>query len=459
VIRGAYVLSMDEAIGELSVGDVSVREGVIAGVAGRVDDPEAEVIDGRAMIVLPGLVDTHWHLWGTLLRGVIGDGPEHGWFARKARLGGHFEPGDTYLGVRLGLVEGLGGGITTVHDWAHNVLSAADAEANLRAHRETGVRVHFSYGAPSTHPSLSLREAATVMAEAGKPVDEPMDFDEIARIRRETAGDRGDGLITVGVAVRGPARSSPEVYRKEWELARSLGVPIAMHCAGTRQEVARIRQVELLAADGLLAPDLLLAHCLYLSGAERALLAEHGVPVSISPLSELRLAMGLPRPGGLLDAGVSVSLSLDTTAISANADFFQTMRIALGLESAQSGDAEAITPRRILRMATLDGAQALGLGEITGSLTPGKRADVVLVRRSSLTMAPVVDPAVAIVHSAQPADVDTVIVDGRILKRDGRLTAIDPDTVAAEATESLLALCRRAGFDPSPVPVDPPAPH
>jgi cytosine/adenosine deaminase-related metal-dependent hydrolase len=124
------------------------------------------------------------------------------------------------------------------------------------------------------------------------------------------------------------------------------------------------------------------------------------------------------------------------------------MRIAVGLENARLGDAQALSPRRALELATIDGARTLGLGAVTGSLSPGKRADLILVRTDRLSMAPVVDPAVAVVHSAGPADVDTVVVDGRILKREGRFTAIDPAVAVAEAKEALDDLCARAGFVP-----------
>jgi cytosine/adenosine deaminase-related metal-dependent hydrolase len=222
-----------------------------------------------------------------------------------------------------------------------------------------------------------------------------------------------------------------------------------MHCAGTEAEVERIRQVELLEADGLLGEDMLLAHCLYISPTEREHLACHGIPISMSPLAELRLGMGAPPINQHVAAGVSVSLSLDTTAISAAADVFQAMRIAVGLESIAARDATALTPRRVLEMTTIDGARALGLEDVVGSLSIGKRADLIMIRTDQLNMAPVRDPAIAVVHSAQPNNVDTVMIDGRILKRNGKLTTVDVPTVIAEAEDSLRRLCERAGFVPA----------
>jgi len=445
VIRDALVLSQDDAVGELR-GDIEVRDGAIVAVGPALDAPGATPIDGAGTVAIPGFVDTHWHLWGTLLRGAIGDGHEAGWFARKALLAPHLEPADTATGVLLGATEGLLAGITTVHDWAHNVLSRADADADLGALRALGLRARFSYGAPSTSPLMSMEQMRAVMAQVGVSPDEPMDFPEIGRIRDDWA-PASDGLIEVGCAVRGPSRSSPEVYREEWRLARELGLPIAMHCAGTRQEVARIRQVEVLDADGLLGPDLLLAHANWVSPDEMARLAAHDIPVSASPMSELRLAMGFPQLSELRAAGVRVSLSLDTTAISASADPFQAMRVALGLELTRAGDATLMSPRDILRIATLEGARSLGLGDRVGSITPGKRADIVLVRLDGLDAAPIVDPAVAVVHSAGPADVDTVLVDGRVLVAAGRPAHVDPAALVADASARLQAVAGRAGFD------------
>jgi len=451
VLRGAYLLTMDPALGEMPIADIEIRDGAIEAVGASLVAAGATEMDASACIGMPGLIDTHWHAWGTLLRGVIGDGQAHGWFARKGLLGPHFRPSDTAAGARLALAEGLSAGITTVHDWAHNVISRDDAEANIAADMDLGLRVHFSYGTPSTTPGLTLEQMAARLDNAGRNVDEPLPFEEIEAIRAAWL-PRGDGRLSIGINVRGPARSTPDVYRYEFAEARRLGLPLAMHCAGTRAETKKLSQVQILASAGLLGSDLLLAHGNHLPPEDIALVAAQGMPISVSPLSELRLAMGWLQVHEFMAAGIDVSFSLDTTAIAANADPYQAMRIAVGLEGVRLADPEALSPRRALEMATIAGARALGLGDVTGSLTPGKRADVVLVRTDALNVAPVVDPAVAIVHAASPANVDTVIVDGRVLKRAGRLTAVDPVTIVAEAQAALRALCIRAGFSPPAAP-------
>jgi cytosine/adenosine deaminase-related metal-dependent hydrolase len=445
-IRDGTVLTQDPTLGELDGADIEVRDGTIVAIGRDLSAAGAESIDASDTIVIPGFVDTHWHLWGTLLRGLIGDGHEHGWFARKAALAPHFLPEDTATGARLALAEGLAAGITTVHDWAHNTLGAPDAEANVAADVALGARVHWSWGLPSTTPGMTLAQMSAVMAAVGRDVDQPMDFEPIAGLR-EAWRSRGEGRLTIGVNLRGPARSTPDVYRFEFDEARRQDLPIAMHCAGTRAEIERVRQVRVLADAGLLGPDLLLAHGNHLPADDIALVAGAGVPISISPMSELRLAMGWLQVREFEAAGIRTSFSMDTTAIAANADPFAAMRVAVGLEGVRAADATSLTPRRALEMATIEGARSLGLGDITGSLTVGKRADLVLIRMDALNVAPVVDPTIALVHAASPANVDTVIVDGRILKRHGRLTAVDERVLVDEAETALGRLCERAGFD------------
>ncbi len=427
VVRGAYVLTMDSALGDLPRGDVHVRAGEIVAVGTDLAAPGAQVLDGRDMIALPGLVDTHWHMWNSHLRAYVQDGAERGYFPVVLRLGREFTPEDTYRGVRLGLAEALDSGVTTVHDWSHNIRNAEHADADLRAHADVGLRARFSYGTYQGYPS-----------------DQVMDLADLARVQREWFARSGEGLVTLGMASRslsasprGPA--PPDVLRRDWDGARSLGLPITMHASpeGT---------VEALERDRLLGPDLQLVHCTRANRGERELMAARGVTLSLSPWSELRAALAFPPLGEMLAAGVLVSLSFDSPALSGNADMFATMRVAADLEYARQENALAISPRRVLELATIDGARDLGVADRSGSLTPGKRADLILVRTTDLNMVPVVDPVYALVHSALPSNVDTVIVDGRILKRGGQLTALDAEQVAREAAESALALRGRAGW-------------
>ena len=184
VIRGATVLTMDPALADLVSGDVHVRNGAIVDVAPRIDAANAQVIDGRGMICMPGFVDTHWHLWTSLFRPFIrADVNEVGYFPVSNRLGVHMTPEDSYRSVRLGIAEALSAGVTTVHNWAHNVRSPDHADAELSAMRDTGIRGRFAYGPAQ-----------------GMPDSQPMDLDGLARVKRDWMP--GDGMLTLGISSR-----------------------------------------------------------------------------------------------------------------------------------------------------------------------------------------------------------------------------------------------------------------
>ncbi len=429
VVRGGYVVTMDSATGDLPSADVLVSDGAIAAVGPSLTvPPGCRVLDARGMVVIPGLVDTHWHTWNTLLRGMSGSGP--GYFRLIGRLGRAFGAGDVYHGTMLACAEAISSGITTVHDWCHNVRGPGHAEAGLRALGEAGLRARFSYGYPAGHAN-----------------DQPMDLAGLERLHRDWAGHAGPALLSLGMAWRGtggsdPAmRLRPEVYRREIDAARGLGVPVTVHACGPRSAAG---QVKALADAGLLGPDLQVVHANCATDAEIGLLADAGAAVSISPFSELLIGYGMPRTTGLLAAGIPVGLSVDTTALTGNADMFAIMKLTQGLANALARDEFALTARQTLGLATIDGARSLGLGEVTGSLTPGKRADLVVVSPAGPNLGVLTDPAQLIVTAAQPENVDTVIVDGRILKHGGALTTLDVTRIGRDAQQALDGVLARA---------------
>jgi cytosine/adenosine deaminase-related metal-dependent hydrolase len=249
----------------------------------------------------------------------------------------------------------------------------------------------------------------------------------------------------MGFASRGAGDTPPEVYIKEWEYARSLGLPITQHAGRSLGEIKRFRRIEMLYKDKLLGPDVQLIHTYSASAEERNMIAETNTHVSIAPYTASRLASGLPYLGDLLQRGVQCSLSVDTTTVGGNADMFAIMRLMLQLNHLRSMSVLEVQPRRILQLATLDGAKDLGIADRVGSLTPGKRADLVLVRTNELNVAPFGNPMLLLVQQAYPANVDTVVIDGRILKHKGELVAIDAEEVIRKAAESFTAARKRAG--------------
>jgi cytosine/adenosine deaminase-related metal-dependent hydrolase len=434
VVRGAHVVSMDPSIGDLPDADVLVRGGAIAAVGKEISAPNAETIPGKGMILLPGFVDTHWHLWNSFMRGLIGEGPGRDYFAVKRGLAPYYRPVDFYRAARLALAEAIDSGITTVHNWDHNLRSPQDADANILAQLDMGVRGRFSYGCPDNFAR-----------------DRLMDLPDLERFRMQWTAHATDHLITLGVALRGPFRTPREVYQPEWDAARTAGLPITMHCDRCMREVACFRcDLVSMKEKGLLGADIQIVHAVHAAPADVAAMAETGTHLSLSPQTELR-TMGFPKVAEMLAAGVLVSLSIDTTATPCNADMFSQMRVTLSTEMARVPKA-GLTPRRMLQMATLDGARDLGLADVTGSITPGKRADLITLRMNDLNMIHAGDPVDVLVLSGLPQNVDTVIIDGRILKRGGKLLTVDADQIAAETRDSVTHMLDRAGWSASPHP-------
>src|SRR5436853_343849 len=323
------------------------------------------------------------------------------------------QPEDSSRAVRLGAIDALAAGITTVHNWAHNTRSAEHADAELSAMRDMGIRGRFAYGTP-----------------VGFADDAPMDLAGLARVKRDWMSDK-DNLLTLGICSRnlggvtiggGAAAASRGVLtieniKRDWDGARALGLPITMHTSGASPIVELERA-------GLLGPDVQFVHPLLTTPEERAVMKARGVSYSTAPQLESRRAspLGVIQLGELMEAGIKVSLSTDHIA-SISCDPFSSMRILFALHSHRVGT--PLTLKRLLQLATLDGAVDLGIADRTGSITPGKRADLVLVRATDANMSPVTDPYEAVVSFAMPANVDTVLVDGRIMRRDGKSAALD----------------------------------
>jgi len=429
VLRDAYVMTMDVDLGDIAGGDVHIKNGEIVAVGKAIKAPAATVLDGRRMIVLPGLVDTHWHLWNTFLRNFAGEKPDQGYFPTAAAFGAVMTPDDMYHGARLGAAEALHSGITTVHDFCHNVRSRQHAEADIRAVKEAGLRSRWSYGWPQ-----------------GLADTQVSNLTDLEGLHRDWANFSNEGLISLGFAWRGMFRNTMlprEVYRPEFDAARRLGIPISVHLGSSENAKG---QIEAHAKEKLLGKDTQIVHALSASPAEIEMLATAGSPVSISPGTELRIGYGFTKIGEFLDAGVPLGVSMDNTVLAGDANMFGLLKLVRNIENAKNHDEFKMSARRALQLGTIDGARSIGLEAHIGSLKPGKRADVIMVATQELNMGVFTDPAHMLVESAQADNVDTVIVDGRILKRGGKLTALAVDQVLADAQASFEAVRKRANW-------------
>ncbi|MER6093522.1 amidohydrolase family protein [Streptomyces bluensis] len=421
LLRSGHVVTMDPAIGDLPRGDVLIEDGKITAVEQRIDaDVDAEVLDMTGRIVIPGFVDTHRHTWETPIRGCAPDATLDDYFVDVLdTFAPVYTAEDVYAGNLAGTLECLNAGITTLVDWSHINNTPEHPDAALQALTETGIRAQYAYGSANTSLSDYWFDSGIVMPG-----------DDVRRIRSTYfASDRG--LLTMALATRGPGFCTNDVVTAEWGLARELGIPLTVHVAMGRL-AGRFGMVKQLHGLGLLGPDTTYVHCCYLSEEEWRMVADSGGTVSVSPQVETQMGHGWPPVMQAIEHGLRPSLSIDVVT-TVPGDMFTQIRAAFGAERARvNADCwqanlpvpdTMLTARQMLEIATLNGAHVAGLEDRTGSLTPGKRADVVALDATALNMAPVHDAAAAVTLSADVSNVDTVIVDGVIHKRDGRLLA------------------------------------
>jgi 5-methylthioadenosine/S-adenosylhomocysteine deaminase len=423
IVKNAHILTMDPGLGEIANGDIHVRAGAIVAVGRNLAAPGARAIPADSMIALPGFIETHWHMWGAVARNMSGHTSDDGYYVVSRLLGQFFTPEDNARGVRLALAEGINSGITTFNNWSHNLLAPDYADAELQVHREVGARARFSYG-----------------YSRKTPPNAPLPLGDVERVQKQWFGSdnfSADGLLTLGIASRGPESNAIDICREEWAFARARKLHITCHMGTDAARVKKVQGIQALGKAGLLGPDLLLVHVTNNSPEDLKLLAESKTPVSLSPYTELRTGFGITPVGDFLKAGVPVSLSVDTTILSGNADMPAIMKAIDNIENGRKMSEYAITSQRVLEMATIDGAHALGIADQVGSLTPGKRADFLLVRTTDLNMIPFTSPTRMIVQSAQPANIAAVVVDGRFLKQDGKLTTIDVDKLGRDAADTI----------------------
>lgn len=412
------MLTQDPELGEFT-GDVLVADGKIAAVGQDLDGGSADVIDGSGCAVLPGFVDTHRHSWQGALRSL-----DPSWTYPQYRghvqigLGPHLDPEDVRVGNMAADLMALDAGVTTIRDESHIMNSPAHADAAIAAHQESGIRSVFAHGWPSTEA-----ESWQFGSTRAHPAD-------LRRVRETLLSD-DSARVTLNAMLRGPELSTMDIAARDIELARDLGLRISMH-VGLGDWGIEQRAVEKLYEAGLLGPDMLLIHCCTSSDAELQLIADHGAAVSVAAALEVFMpGLGQPATNRMLAYGLRPSLSVDVETAVAG-DMFGVMRAAMAYQQLVRADCGGALDRNIdslttfdardvLAFATIDGARASGIADRTGSITPGKQADVIVLRLTDPNLLPATDVAAAIVTAGHAGNVDRVMVAGRTLKSHGKL--------------------------------------
>ena len=424
LITGGTVLVGPALTGRFEAADVLVADGRIVEIRAGIDAPDAQTIDATGTFVLPGFVDSHAHLWEASMRGIAADWDiiDFAWSIRFNHAGLH-TPEDLYAGALAGALASIDSGTTTVLDHVHAISSPDHADQALQAVTDAGIRAVWAYGLNEVPGSNGFIDPAQRHSDA----------------RRLRALLPDNGRVTMGLAVNDLLSVPWELTVAEFGLALDLDVPLTAH-ANTTWGPWRPEEIELLAHDGLLGTRQVFSHADASSDHELELLADAGAALVSTPESELQMGLGMPIFHRAAAKGVTVGLGSDLQANN-SPDAFTQMRLARQAENGRlhqvtldglgvAGlDGIGVSVRHSLHLATMAGATALGLDHLIGSLEPGKAADIVLLRHDSVRQHPIVDPFATVVEHSQVGDVDTVLVDGAVVKRGGSLDA----TASAEA--------------------------
>ena len=429
LIKGATIISMDPRVGDLAKGDLLIEGKKIAAVAPDIAAADAQVIDGRDTILVPGFVDCHRHSWEAPLRFINPNSPTLADYSNATHLSfaKAYRPQDHYAGNYLTAIGCIEAGITCVIDNSHNSRSAAHSDAAVEALIDSGMRAVHASGPPT----------------AGEwdrqwPAD-------LERLQKKYFSST-DQLVTLRM-FSGPVREN-------WAIARRLGLRITTEFQG----LAAAAALDALAADKLVGPDNTFNHCGALPERTWKIFADTGATINVCPRSDAQYALGegVCALQHAWDHGIKPGFSIDNET-SYGSDMFTEMRVAMFIQRAMAqnrrfmGDANPPKPlmvRDMLYCATMGGARCAGLDDKIGSLTPGKEADLLMIRASDVNLYPANNAVGVVVQAADRGNIDTVIIGGRVRKSQGKVVGLDMARLKAMVDESRGHLFTAIGYRP-----------
>jgi 5-methylthioadenosine/S-adenosylhomocysteine deaminase len=444
VVEAGAVVTVNERDEVLEPGWIDIHDGAITAVSRTpIDATGADRrIDARGKVVMPGLVNAHTHLFQVLIRGVYEHLPFRDWLRSIYHCGRILTEEDCYVSARLGSVEALRSGVTTLVD--HHFLNRGLAlpEATLAGMRSIGLRTVLARTIMDL-PDLAPPEILETPEQGLRSVE---------ALLANHAHELDDGLLTLMTGANTPGISaSGELAQAVTQFATDHNIRTSAHIAESPSVVDAVRQrysrdgvVRWLDELGALAPTLLAAHAVHLSPDEVGIFASRGVSVSHNPVSNMFLGDGIAPVVDMLSAGVNVALGTDGAASNNSQDMFQVLKMASLLQRAQTRDPHAVPPAQALRMATINGARALGLDALTGSLEPGKRADlIVLDLQAAAHNVAIHNVCSHLVYCAKASDVKSVLVDGELVMDDGTIPTLDEPALLAQAQDAARHLVTR----------------
>lgn len=436
------LVTMDAGRRRIVDGGLFVRGREIVQVGPTAALPEAAdvVLDATGMIVLPGLVNTHHHLYQTLTRCIAQDNVLFDWLVTLYPIWARLTPEAVYVSAKVGLAELMLSGCTTSSDHLYIYPNGVRIDDEIRAAVELGIRFHATRGSMSLGrgqgglpPDNCVEDEAFILRESRRAIETYHQADRF-------------GMVRVALAPCSPFTVTADIMRSSAELARAYGVRLHTHLAETKDEEEfclekfGARPVDYVASLGWTGPDVWHAHCVHLNAAEVGLFAATGSGVAHCPSSNMRLASGIAPVRALRDAGVKVGLGVDGSASNDSSHLLAEARQAMLLQRV-TGDPNALGAQEALEIATLGGAAVLGRDDI-GSLAPGMAADFIGYRLDRLSFAGARhDPLAALVFCT-PLNVDLSVIDGRVRVRDGQIVGLDTHALAQRHNELSRELIR-----------------
>ena len=448
ILADGWLVTMNARREVLERGSVCVKDDRIVAVGSRqrltAAHPHAEVVDCSGRIVMPGMVNTHTHLFQTLLKGLGDDMVLKRWFTCMTGPSAiHLTRQDAKVAALHGCTESIRSGVTTLVDFMYVHTQPGMTSAVIEAFEETGIRGFVCRGFMSTGqeyevPAALIEESEQAIADAR------------ALIRRH---NKPGGRVQVGIAPCMIWTVDEKALRLTRALADEEHALITTHVAETSFEIEVAAQrygqtdTQFLSDIGFLGPDVLAVHCVHCRSHDIRILRHHDVKVSHNPCSNLYLASGVAPIPEMHLAGVTVGLGSDGPASSNNHSLFQAMKFAALIQKGVHQDATIMTAEKVMEMATIDGARAVGLDKEIGSIEAGKKADIIVIGFDNPFMTPVHNPVSAIVYSGLGHEVSDVMIDGRFVLKDGIVTTQNEAALRREAQIAADDLARRSGSD------------
>ena len=448
LIKGGHVVTMDPALGVLETGDVLINAETIEAIGAHLDAPGAEVVDASKRLVVPGMVDTHRHTWQTQMRAICADMSISGYMnTLRMAISPNYTADDVYVGNLVGALEAIDAGVTTLLDFSHCNNSPGHADGAIGGLLDSGIRAVFAYGFFDSNPPVKGFESHT---------------ERVADYKRLVEKYSNQSLVRLGVSVNELGFVPFSQTEAEIAAGRDTGGIIAFHTAcffGTPLS----NGIKDLHKAGLLGPDQVHIHCVALDDEEWQYLGEAGAKVSIAAETETNMGMGWPQMQSCRRHNIKPTLSCDIISLNSGS-LVPQMRLALAADrhaqnepinkSGAMPESLKTTVLDVLQWATINGAEACGLGDITGSLTVGKKADVVIVGNpATFTGQPAINPVGSLIFQSTPQDILDVFINGRHVKEDGKLVGVNLPQLFARCNASADEVLRKVHKD---FPVLPP---